>query len=192
MAHEVKDLMLKELEEKFRDIRQTGCVLVDYQGLKADKARRLRRDALAQGAEMTVVKNTIFGLAVEHLGAGELRALLQGPIAVVRAEDAIAAARAVEQMAKADGAIAVRGGYADGKVLGPEGVQRLASIPSRDVLLSMVAGALMAPLRRLACALLARPRELLSVLEQLRDRAAPAPAATLEEPGEDAVASGED
>lgn len=192
MAHEVKDLMLKELEEKFRDIRQTGCVLVDYQGLKADKARRLRRDALAQGAEMTVVKNTIFGLAVEHLGAGELRALLQGPIAVVRAEDAIAAARAVEQMAKADGAIAVRGGYADGKVLGPEGVQRLASIPSRDVLLSMVAGALMAPLRRLACALLARPRELLSVLEQLRDRAAPAPAATPEEPGEDAVASGED
>ena len=75
-------------------------------------------------------------------------------------------------MAKACAALQVRGVYVDGQVLGPEGVRKLAAIPSRETLLSMLAGALMAPLRRLAAGLLDRPRALLSVLEQMKQKAA--------------------
>ncbi len=175
MPREVKELMLKELEEQFRDIQQTGCVLVDYQGVRADEARRLRVEIKRAGVEMTVVKNSIFALAVTNLGAAELASLLDGPIAVVRGENPVVAARAARQMAKANGAVQVRGAYCEGRVVGPERVEQLADIPGREELLAMVAGALISPLRRLAAGLISRQRELLSVLGQLRDSKQQAP-----------------
>ncbi|MCK4374416.1 MAG: 50S ribosomal protein L10 [Candidatus Brocadiae bacterium] len=172
MPQEVKELMLTELEEKFRDIKQTGCVLVDYQGVKAGEARALRQVLRLKGGEMIVVKNSLFALAMERLGVGELNSLLEGPIALVRGANAIEAAKAAEEMASAHRGIKLRGAYVDGSVVGAEGVQRLARIPGREVLLSMLAGAMLAPLRRLAFGLLAKPRALLSALDQLKERAA--------------------
>jgi len=172
MAREVKTLMLSELEDRFRNVKQTGCVLVSYQGMKADEARRWRQQARQKGAEVTVVRNALFGLAMERLGAGEVKRLLAGPVAVVSSNDPVAAAKAVAELAKDAPAVKVRGAYFEGNVVGPEGVEKLAKIPGREVLLSMVAGALMAPLRRLAFGLLARPRELRSVVEQLGKRTA--------------------
>jgi large subunit ribosomal protein L10 len=174
MAREVKTLMLNELEDRFRNVKQTGCVLVSYQGMKADEARKLRLEVRQKGADVTVVRNALFGLAMEHLGAGEVKSLLAGPVAVVSADDPVAAAKAVEMITKAAPAVKVRGAYFEGNVVGSDGVAKLAKIPGREVLLSMVAGALMAPLRRLALGLLARPRELVSVLDQLRKRQAEA------------------
>lgn len=171
MAREVKELMVKELEERFRGIKEAGCVLVNYSGVKADEARRLRREIGQKGSRMTVVKNSLFALAMDRLGAGELRALLDGPIAVVQGESSVDAAKAAKEMTRICGAIQVRGGYLDGNVVGPEDVERLARIPSREELLSMVAGALLAPLRRLAYGLLAKPRAVLYGLDQLRKRA---------------------
>jgi large subunit ribosomal protein L10 len=173
MPQEVKTLMLDELAEQFHDIKQTGCVLVDYRGLKADEARRIRHQMRARGARMTVVKNSLFALAMDRLGASALRELLSGPIAVVRAGDPVAAAKAVEEMTKATDAVQVRGGYVEGSLVGPDSVAKMARIPSREVLLSQVAGMLMAPLRRLAGGLLTRPRELISILEQLKEKAPP-------------------
>jgi large subunit ribosomal protein L10 len=180
MAQEVKELMVKELAERFHDIRETGCVLVGYQGMKADEARRLREGVQQQGARMMVIKNTLFGLALDRLGASEVRSLLAGPTAVVQAENPVVAARAVKEMAEACEAIQVLGGYVEGRIADAAGVEKLARIPSREVLLSQVAGALMAPLRRLAFGLLAKPRSVMSVLSQLKDRAEPEEAAAPE------------
>lgn len=177
MPQQVKVLMLEELQRKFQDVRKTGCVLVSYLGVKADEARKLRQQMRQKGVEMTVVRNSLFGLAMERLGAGEVSRLLEGPVAVVQAEDPVTAARAVGEMAKASSAVRVRGAYFEGHVVGPEGVEKLATIPSREVLLSIVAGALTAPLRRLAFGLLAKPCALVNVLEQLKKRAAPEGAA---------------
>lgn len=174
MAREVKTLILNELADRFRNVKQTGCVLVSYQGMKADEARRLRREARQKGAELIVVRNTLFGLAMERLGAGEVKRLLAGPVAVVSSHDPVAAARAAAEISRAAPVVKVRGAYFEGSVVGPEGVEKLARIPSREVLLSMVAGAFMAPLGRLAFGLLAKPRELMGVLEQLKKRAAEA------------------
>jgi large subunit ribosomal protein L10 len=171
MGREVKEAMLRELQEQFHDIRETGCVVVDYRGIKADQARQVREEARRRGALMTVVKNSLFSLAMERLGAAEVNELIAGPIAIVRAENPVLAAKVVEDLAQACEAITVRGGYVEGRVAGPADVERLARMPSRDELLSMVAGALLAPLRRLACGLMAKPRALLSVLEQMKEKA---------------------
>lgn len=172
MPQHVKELMLKELAEEFRDIRQTGCVVVGYQGMKADESRRLRQEARRQGSRVMVVKNSLFARAVSDLGAPGLGDLLGGPSAVVQGPTAVEAARAAAAMAKACAAVQVRGVYVDGQILGPEGVRKLADIPSRETLLSMFAGALMAPLRRLTAGLLDRPRALLSILDQMKNQKA--------------------
>jgi large subunit ribosomal protein L10 len=170
MAREVKELMLAELAARFQNVQETGCVLVRYQGLKAADAINARRLIAEHGGSMSVVKNSLFALAMERQGAGQVRSLLDGPIAVITAEDPVAAARAARQGAQLYEALQVRGAYVDGAVLEAAAVERLADIPSREVLLSQIAGALLAPLRRLAYGLLARPRELLSCVDQLRER----------------------
>jgi large subunit ribosomal protein L10 len=170
MAQKAKQLMLAELEGKFRDIRQTGCVLIGYQGLKAAEAMQVRHAVRRHGGELTVVRNALFTLALQRLGAEELNRLVEGPTAVIQAQSPLEAAKAAKEIAQTHKSIQVRGMYAAGAVTGPEGVEKLATLPSREVLLSMVAGALMAPLSRLAGALLAKPRALLSLLGQLRDK----------------------
>jgi len=170
MAREIKELMLAELENQFRDIEQTGCVLISYQGLKADAAMRARQTAADQGAEMTVVKNSLFTLALRRLGVDKLEGMVEGGTAVVCAENPVQAAKAARAVAGDHEAIHVKGAYAEGSLLGPDGVEKLADIPSREVLLSTFAGALLAPLRRLAGGLLAKPRAFLNVLEQLKEQ----------------------
>ena len=163
--------MLKELEEKFHGIRETGCVVIAYQGMKADEARLVRQEAHRLGSEVMVVRNTLFGLAMDRLGATEIRELIAGATAIVQGPTPVEAARAADAMARTCRAIQVRGAYVDGRLMPPEGVARLAKVPSREVLLSMLAGAFMAPLRRLAAGLMAKPRALRSVLDQLKQRA---------------------
>jgi len=172
MAREVKELIVKELTETFRDINDTGCVLVSYRGMKAREAHRLRQEVRQLGGRLTAVKNSLFALALDRLGAAELKGLLEGPIAVVQSETSVDAAKVAQEMTKLCAAIQVRGAYVDGTVVSPQKVEELARIPSREVLLGMVAGALMGPLRRLASALMAKPRALVSALDQLRARSA--------------------
>jgi large subunit ribosomal protein L10 len=170
MAREVKQLMAAALEDQFRDVQKTGCVVLSYGKLGADQARLLRQQVRSKGARMTVVKNSLFALAMERLGAGAVKDLLEGPIAVVQGEDPVTAAKVAEELAGGTSSISVRGAYVEGSVTGPEGVGKLAKIPGRQVLLGMVAGALMAPLRRLAFGLMAKPRALVNVVDQLGKR----------------------
>ena len=169
MAREVKELMLEELATKFQNVQQTGCILVSYQGLKAGDAITARRTVAEHGGQMAVVKNNLFALAMDRYGAGAVRSLLDGPVAVITAENPVAAAKAAREAAQAYEPVKLRGGFVDGAVLEAAAIEKLADIPSREVLLSQIAGALLQPLRRLAYALLARPRELLSCVDQLRE-----------------------
>ncbi len=170
MAREVKELMLRELETKLQNVKETGCVLVTYQGMKAGDSISARRTVAEHGGQMSVVKNSLFALAMDRCGGADLRTLLDGPTAVITAENPVAAAKAARETTQTYEALKLRGAYVDGAVLQAAAVDRLADIPSREVLLSQIAGALLQPLRRLAYGLLARPRELLSCVDQLRER----------------------
>ncbi len=170
MPRRVKELMVAEMEQQLRDINKSGCVLVDYQGITADTDSAVRESIRQKGGTMMVVKNSLFAIAMQRLGAEPVTSLLRGPVAVVWAEDPVGAAKAVDEAAKQCEALQVRGGYADGKTIDAETVKKLADIPGREELLSMVAGALVAPVRRLVGGLLSRPRAFLNGLEQLREQ----------------------
>lgn len=170
MAREVKELMVEELAHKFQNVKQTGCILVHYQGLKAGDAINVRRAIAQRGGQMSVVKNSLFALAMDRYGAGAVRSLLDGPTAVIIADNPVTAAKAAKEATQLYEALKVRGAFVDGAVLDAGGVAKLAEIPPREVLLSQIAGALMAPLRRLAAGLLAKPRALVNCLDQLREQ----------------------
>ena len=170
MAREVKELMLEELAHKFQNVKQTGCILVNYRGLTAGDAINVRRTVAQRGGRMSVVKNSLFALAMDRYGAGAVRSMLDGPTAVITADNPVAAAKSVKEVAGLYESLKVRGAFVDGAVLDAGGVAKLAEIPTREVLLSQIAGALMAPLRRLAGGLLAKPRALVNCLDQLREQ----------------------
>ncbi len=151
-------------------MKETGCVLVTYQGLKAGDAITARRTVAEHGGQMSVVKNSLFALAMDRCGGADLRTLLDGPVAVITAENPVAAAKAARETAQTYEALKLRGGFVEGSVMQAAAIEKLADIPSREVLLSQIAGALLQPLRRLVGGLLTRPRELLSCVDQLKER----------------------
>jgi len=169
MPRQIKELMRRELERKFQDIGRTGCVVVSCGSVAGPSTVQMRRSVREQGGEITVVRNALFSLALSSLRLGEIGEMLDGPSAIVRAENAVAAAKIARDAAKEHSGVVVLGGYAEGRLLDAAGVARLAEIPGRDDLLSMLAGAFLAPARQLLSCLLAKPRALVSCLDQLKD-----------------------
>ena len=117
----------------------------DFTGLNVKRMTDLRRKLRAAGVEYVVIKNTLALRAVSE--SGLLTSRLKGPTGIVVSKDALVAAKVLTDFAKAnDQKPEVKGGVYEGKAVDAVLVTKLASIPPRDVLLSMLAGALQAPL----------------------------------------------
>jgi len=132
--------------------RSSIAIAADYRGLSVAEMSQLRKVVSDAGVDMRVVKNRLFLRAAQAAGHPELADLLEGPTALIFGyEDIAAAARtATEYMRQARNAFAVRSGVLDGQMLSLADLQDLANLPSRPVLLGMVAGALQGPVARLA------------------------------------------
>lgn len=126
--------------------------VTDFSGMTVEKMTEFRRQLRAVGARYVVVKNT---LARRALVAGNVTALpgeaLKGPIGiVVTGADPLPAAKVVADFAKGNDKLVIKGGAYAGRALDADGVKALAAIPSREVLISQVAGLLKSPIQRLA------------------------------------------
>lgn len=138
------------------------AIAADYRGLRVTEMVQLRRAIREAGVELRVVKNRLFLRAAQDAKRPEMAELVEGPTAIIFGYDDVAApARAVaEYVRSARNAFAVRKGVLDGQLLSAADLQELANLPPRAVLAGQLAGALQAPLVRLAgllSALLASP-----------------------------------
>jgi len=116
--------------------------------LTVAQLKQLRR-SLAGDAEYAVVKNTLTKLAAERAGVAGLDDLLVGPSAVAFVSgDAINAAKSLKAFAKENPRLVIKGGYYEGKVISAAEVMKLADLESREVLLSKVAGVMLATLAK--------------------------------------------
>ena len=156
------------------------AVLADYRGMTVGQMRELRSKLRADGVEMMVVKNTLARRAAKAAGYEPLSAELVGPIAMVFAADDVSApARILNDYIRANRKMAIRGGLLEGQVVTPETVTELADLPSREVLLSRLLGAMRAPLGNLASVLQAPLSKFVRTLDAVRiqkDAQAPASA----------------
>ncbi len=136
-------------------------VLAEYAGMPVAQMTRLRAQARASGVYLRVLKNTLVRRAVEGGVFASLAEQMNGPLIYSMSEDAVAAAKVLNEFAKTSDKLILKAGSYAGELLDKAGVQALASIPSRDELLAQLLGVMQAPVSGFARAVaaLAQQRE---------------------------------
>ncbi|RMB58266.1 50S ribosomal protein L10 [Tessaracoccus antarcticus] len=166
MARPDKAAKVAEFAEAFSSSAAT--VLTDYRGLTVKDLQNLRR-SLGENATYAVAKNTLAAIAAKEAGIEGVEDTLVGPTAIAFISgDVATVAKSLRDFAKANPALVIKGGVMDGKFLDATAVLKLADLESREVLLSKMAGALLANLSRAAYMLaapLAQGARVLGALE---------------------------
>lgn len=148
-----------------------AALLTEYRGLKVDEMAILRRALRPAGGEYKVYKNTLVRFAARDLGLEGLEALLEGPVAIAFVQgDAAVAARALRDFGRTHPQLLIKGGLLGENVISAEQAGALAELPSREVLLSQLAGLLAAPLRQLGGGMQALAQNLAFGLQALIDQ----------------------
>ena len=135
--------------------RSQTLALAEYRGLTVENLNKLRVDARSKGVYLHVLKNTLARRAVAGTPFEVAQGAMVGPLIYGFSEDAVAAAKVIADFAKGNEKLVVKGGAYAGKALDADGVKALAAIPSREVLLSQIAGLLKSPVQRIAAVLAA-------------------------------------
>lgn len=126
-------------------------VLVDYRGLTVEQDTKLRKELREAGCEYKVYKNTLMKRAFEGTDFAQLDDLLDGPSAIaISMEDATAPIRILNNTAKEAPVLEFKGAVVEGSFYDVDGVKALASIPSREELISKLLGSLQSPITNLA------------------------------------------
>ena len=183
-------------EVKTRLSSSSAALLTEYRGLRVGELAALRRTLRTAGGDYKIYKNTLVRFAVRDLGIDIDEATLTGPTAIAFVEgDAAAVAKALRDYARTNANLVLKGGVLSGKALSGDEIKALAELPSREVLLAQLAGALQAPMAKFAGLLQALPRNMAYGLKALLDQkiaggeSLPAePAAAADEAPADAVA----
>ena len=132
----------------------TLILLTDYRGIDVVSDTTLRRDLRGANAKYTVIKNNITKRALAEAGIEGLDEKLVGPTAIVMSkEDYLEPAKAIYKFSKDNEFYEIKGGVIEGKVMTAEEIITLAKLPSRETLLSMLAGALLGNISKVAVAL---------------------------------------
>jgi large subunit ribosomal protein L10 len=148
----------------------SALLLAEYRGLTVHDATELRR-SLSESARFSVVKNTLMQRAADQAGIAELEGLLSGPTAVAFVDgDVVAAAKKVVDAAKKFPSLVLKGAYLDGRVLDAAEAQALATLESREVMLSKIAGMLKAEMTRAASMFQTLQSRFVGLLEAYRDK----------------------
>jgi large subunit ribosomal protein L10 len=167
MSKTARQETVDTLARQFKD--SPTLYVTDFTGLNVLRMTELRRRLRSAGVGYVVVKNT---LAQRALAANQISALddhLAGPTGLVLGgKDPVAAAKVLTDFAREFEKPAIKIGLVDGKAVTPEQVKRLASLPSRDVLLSQLAGAMQAPMAQLAGVMNGLLMQVVGALEALR------------------------
>lgn len=164
-----------------------AAILTEYRGLSVKELATLRRALTAAGGTYKVYKNTLVRFAVRDLGLADLEALLTGPTAITFVDgDAVEVAKTLREFSRTHPLLVVKGGVLGTSILSPADASALADLPSRDLLLARLAGALAAPMVQFAGLLQALPRNFAYGLKALIDQggapgAPSAPAAAADE-----------
>jgi len=169
-----KVAVVDEVKERFRDA--DAALLTEYRGLNVAAMAELRRALRAAGGDYKIYKNTLVRRATRDLDL-ELDELLVGPTAIAFVRpgpdgapaDPAAVAKALKEFSRTNEALVVKGGVLGTKILSADETRELAELPSREVLLAQLAGALQAPMVKMAQLLNALPQKFAYAVQALID-----------------------
>jgi len=162
-----KQQTVDSLTEQFRSIN--SAFLINYRGLKVVDATEVRRKIRGIDGHYIVVKNTLAMRAAKQTKMEQLESYFQGPTAVAyHPKDVVGLAKLLTEISKSNPNFAFKAALVEGKAIPAGDIQAIASLPSREVMLSKLVFLLKAPLQRLNMVLKAPVRDLNLVLKQIQ------------------------
>ncbi len=176
---ELKQPIIEEISASVKDAQ--SVVVVDYRGLTVEEDTKLRKELREAGVTYKVYKNTMMNFAFKGTDFESLAPVLEGPSAIaISTEDATAPARILAKFAKTAPALEIKAGVVEGTFYDANGMQAVASVPSREELLSKLLGSMQSPITNLA-RVLNQIAENGGATETAAEEAAPAEEAPVEE-----------
>lgn len=146
---ELKQPIVDEIAANIKDAQ--SVVLVDYRGLTVEQDTELRKTLREAGITYKVYKNTLMARAFKGTVCEALAPYLEGPsAAAISAEDATAPARVLAEFAKKADKLEIKAGIVEGTLYDAKGMEAIASIPSREVLISRLLGSMQSPVANFA------------------------------------------
>ena len=186
---ELKQPIVQEISEQIKDAQ--SVVVVDYRGLTVAEDTQLRKQLREAGVAYKVYKNTLVNFAIKGTDFESLSDVLEGPNAfAISTTDATAPARVIAKFAKTAPALEIKAGVVDGTFYDADGMKAIATIPSREELLSKFLGSIQSPITNFARVInqIAEKGGAADV-EVKAEEAAPAEEAPVEVPAEEAPAA---
>jgi large subunit ribosomal protein L10 len=148
-----------------------GVFIADYRGLTVEEVNKLRKAFRAVGAEYKVVKNTLLRRAIEGTGLDVIKGHLKGTTAIAIApKDAVPAAKAAVDFAKAHEKFKLRGAFVEGQALAEAGIKALSTLPSQGEMRAQLLGVINAPAAKLLAQINAAGQQLAGVLQAKVDK----------------------
>ena len=186
---ELKQPIVQEISEQIKDAQ--SVVVVDYRGLTVAEDTQLRKQLREAGVAYKVYKNTLVNFAIKGTDFESLSDVLEGPNAfAISTTDATAPARVIAKFAKTAPALEIKAGVVEGTFYDADGMKAIATIPSREELLSKFLGSIQSPIANFARVInqIAEKGGAADV-EVKAEEAAPAEEAPVEAPAEEAPAA---
>ncbi|PKM79633.1 MAG: 50S ribosomal protein L10 [Firmicutes bacterium HGW-Firmicutes-14] len=166
-----KKQVVAEIKERLE--KTQGAVLADYRGLNVAEATELRTKLREAGVEYKVLKNTLIRIAAQDIGLEGLDPYLEGPTAIAFSfDDPVISAKVISEFAKTHKALEIKAGILENKVIDLQSVKELADLPAKEVLLAKVLGSMQSPMYGFAGALQGLLRNLVYVLDAVREKKA--------------------
>ena len=147
-----------------------SIVLAEYRGLSVEKITGLRKQARESGVYLRVLKNTLVRRAVSGTPFEKLSDQMAGPLIYGMSKDPVAAAKLLAGFAKGNDQLILKGGALPNSVMNVAGVQALATMPSREELLSKLLGTMQAPVATFVRTLNEVPSKFVRGLAAVRDK----------------------
>ena len=161
---ELKQPVVQEISDHIKDAQ--SVVLVDYRGLTVDEDTQLRKQLREAGVVYKVYKNTLMNFAFKGTDCESMCEMLEGPSAIaISKDDATAPSRILSKFSKTAPALELKAGVVEGTFYDSDGIKVIASIPSREELLSKFLGSIQSPITNFA-----------RVLNQIAEQGGEAPA----------------
>ena len=145
-------------------------VLAEYRGLPVEDITVLRAQARSSGVYLRVLKNTLARRAVQGTPFEKLSDQMVGPLAYGISDDPVAAAKVLHTYAKGNDKLVIKGGMMPNYLMTAKDIGNLATMPSRDELLSKLMGTMQAPIAKLVRTMNEVPTKLVRALAAVRDQ----------------------
>jgi len=166
MLRQDKERIVSELADRLKS--SETLLVADYRGLTMPEIDELRTKLLESGARFSVVKNTLTRRAAEEAGVKSLLELIDGPTAIAFIDaggDPAAAAKILNDTARTNDVLVIRGGLLEGDAVSDVEIKRLATLPPAEVVRAQFVGAVAGPLTTIVGLFTAPLRDLVNVID---------------------------